>query len=32
MDRCKAERPALAEIGGQHQVACFLNEGTGRAS
>ncbi len=30
MDRCKAERPALAEIGGQHQVACFLNEGTGR--
>jgi peptide/nickel transport system ATP-binding protein/oligopeptide transport system ATP-binding protein len=32
MDRCKVERPALADIGGQHQVACFLNEGTGRES
>jgi oligopeptide/dipeptide ABC transporter ATP-binding protein len=30
MDRCKVERPALADIGGQHQVACFLNEGTGQ--
>jgi oligopeptide/dipeptide ABC transporter ATP-binding protein len=30
MDRCKVERPELAEFGGQHQVACFLNEGTGR--
>jgi len=32
MDRCKIERPELAEFGGQHQVACFLNEGTGRES
>jgi oligopeptide/dipeptide ABC transporter ATP-binding protein len=31
MERCKIERPELAEFGGQHQVACFLNEGTGRA-
>jgi oligopeptide/dipeptide ABC transporter ATP-binding protein len=30
MERCRMERPALAGIGGQHQVACFLNEGTGR--
>src|SRR6476620_9896962 len=30
MDRCKVERPALAEAGAQHQVACWLNEGTGR--
>jgi oligopeptide transport system ATP-binding protein len=30
MERCKAETPKLVEIGGQHQVACFLNEGTGR--
>jgi oligopeptide transport system ATP-binding protein len=30
MERCKVERPALAEIGGQHQVACLLNEGTGQ--
>jgi oligopeptide/dipeptide ABC transporter ATP-binding protein len=30
MDRCKVDRPALADIGGQHQVACFLNEGTGQ--
>ena len=30
MDRCKVERPALAAIGGHHQVACFLNEGSGR--
>jgi oligopeptide/dipeptide ABC transporter ATP-binding protein len=30
MERCKMERPALADIGGQHQVACFLNDGTGR--
>jgi oligopeptide/dipeptide ABC transporter ATP-binding protein len=30
MDRCKTERPELVEIGGPHQVACFLNEGTGR--
>jgi len=30
MDRCKVETPKLAETGTQHQVACFLNEGTGR--
>jgi len=31
MDRCKVERPGLAEAGAKHQVACWLNEGTGRA-
>jgi peptide/nickel transport system ATP-binding protein len=30
MDRCKVERPVLADTGPQHQVACWLNEGTGR--
>src|SRR5712672_1962799 len=30
MDRCKVERPALVEAGAKHQVACWLNEGTGR--
>jgi len=30
MDRCKMERPALAEAGAKHQVACWLNDGTGR--
>jgi peptide/nickel transport system ATP-binding protein/oligopeptide transport system ATP-binding protein len=30
MQRCKGETPKLTEIGSQHQVACFLNEGTGR--
>jgi oligopeptide transport system ATP-binding protein len=30
MERCKVERPVLAEAGTKHQVACFLNEGTGR--
>jgi oligopeptide transport system ATP-binding protein len=30
MDRCKVERPPLAGTGAQHQVACWLNEGTGR--
>ena len=30
MDRCRVERPVLAETGTQHQVACWLNEGTGR--
>jgi peptide/nickel transport system ATP-binding protein/oligopeptide transport system ATP-binding protein len=30
MDRCKVETPALTGVGAQHQVACFLNEGTGR--
>jgi peptide/nickel transport system ATP-binding protein/oligopeptide transport system ATP-binding protein len=32
MERCKVETPALADTGAQHQVACWLNEGTGRAS
>jgi peptide/nickel transport system ATP-binding protein/oligopeptide transport system ATP-binding protein len=31
IDRCRSERPELTNIAGQHQVACFLNEGTGRA-
>ena len=31
MDRCKLETPALAGVGAQHQVACWLNDGTGRA-
>jgi oligopeptide transport system ATP-binding protein len=30
MERCKIETPRLAETGAQHQVACWLNEGTGR--
>jgi len=30
MDRCKLETPALTGVGAQHQVACWLNEGTGR--
>ena len=30
MDKCKVERPVLADVGGKHQVACWLNEGTGR--
>jgi peptide/nickel transport system ATP-binding protein/oligopeptide transport system ATP-binding protein len=30
MDRCKVERPVLADSGPQHQVACWLNDGTGR--
>jgi oligopeptide transport system ATP-binding protein len=29
MERCKSETPALAAVGAPHQVACFLNEGTG---
>ncbi|MEA2918133.1 MAG: peptide/nickel transport system ATP-binding protein [Bradyrhizobium sp.] len=32
MERCKVEAPKLADVSGQHQVACWLNEGTGRAS
>jgi oligopeptide/dipeptide ABC transporter ATP-binding protein len=32
MDRCKVERPALADVSAQHQVACWLNQGTGRAA
>jgi peptide/nickel transport system ATP-binding protein/oligopeptide transport system ATP-binding protein len=31
MVRCKLERPPLAEAGPSHQVACWLNGGTGRA-
>jgi len=30
MDRCKVERPLLRDAGERHQVACLLNEGTGR--
>jgi peptide/nickel transport system ATP-binding protein/oligopeptide transport system ATP-binding protein len=30
MDRCKVETPKLADVAGQHQVACWLNESTGR--
>jgi peptide/nickel transport system ATP-binding protein/oligopeptide transport system ATP-binding protein len=29
MDRCRVERPELADVAGRHRVACFLNEGTG---
>jgi oligopeptide transport system ATP-binding protein len=32
IDRCKMERPPLADAGAGHQVACWLNEGTGRPS
>ena len=31
MPQCKLERPALREAGPRHQVACLLNDGTGRA-
>jgi oligopeptide transport system ATP-binding protein len=30
MERCKVETPKLADVGARHQVACFLNDGTGR--
>jgi oligopeptide/dipeptide ABC transporter ATP-binding protein len=30
MERCRIETPVLTEVAGQHKVACFLNEGTGR--
>jgi peptide/nickel transport system ATP-binding protein/oligopeptide transport system ATP-binding protein len=30
MERCKLETPVLADVGSQHRVACFLNDGTGR--
>jgi peptide/nickel transport system ATP-binding protein len=30
IDRCKMERPMLHEAGARHQVACLLNDGTGR--
>jgi oligopeptide transport system ATP-binding protein len=29
MDRCKSETPVLVDAGTQHQVACFLNGGSG---
>jgi peptide/nickel transport system ATP-binding protein len=32
MDRCRQERPPLVEAGTGHQVACWLNDGTGRAN
>ena len=32
MDRCKVETPALAGVGAQHQVACWLNDGAGRTA
>jgi oligopeptide transport system ATP-binding protein len=31
IDRCKVERPPLMDAGAGHQVACLLNDGTGRA-
>jgi oligopeptide transport system ATP-binding protein len=31
MDRCRKDTPVLAEAGARHRVACWLNEGTGRA-
>jgi peptide/nickel transport system ATP-binding protein/oligopeptide transport system ATP-binding protein len=30
MERCRVELPNLADVGAQHLVACWLNEGTGR--
>ena len=30
MERCRVEPPKVADVGAQHQVACWLNEGTGR--
>jgi peptide/nickel transport system ATP-binding protein/oligopeptide transport system ATP-binding protein len=30
IDRCKVERPTLRDVGTRHQVACLLNNGTGR--
>ncbi len=30
MERCKMERPPLVDTGAGHQVACLLNDGTGR--
>ncbi len=32
MDRCKVERPVLADAGARHQVACWLNDGTGHGT
>ena len=30
MERCKVDRPALVAAGERHEVACWLNDGTGR--
>jgi peptide/nickel transport system ATP-binding protein/oligopeptide transport system ATP-binding protein len=30
IDRCRVERPLLLDAGKSHQVACWLNDGTGR--
>ena len=30
IDRCRVERPLLLDAGASHQVACWLNDGTGR--
>jgi peptide/nickel transport system ATP-binding protein/oligopeptide transport system ATP-binding protein len=30
MDKCKVDRPALEDASTGHQVACWLNDGTGR--
>jgi peptide/nickel transport system ATP-binding protein/oligopeptide transport system ATP-binding protein len=32
VERCKTERPVLMDAGDGHQVACLLNEGTGRSN
>ena len=32
VDRCKLARPLLRDAGEGHQVACLLNEGTGRSA
>jgi oligopeptide transport system ATP-binding protein len=32
MERCRVDTPRLAGVGAQHQVACWLNEGTGRTA
>ncbi|MBI5262973.1 MAG: dipeptide ABC transporter ATP-binding protein [Bradyrhizobium sp.] len=32
MEACRTERPALKDAGAGHQVACLLNDGTGRVA
>jgi oligopeptide transport system ATP-binding protein len=32
IERCKIERPVLRDAAERHQVACLLNDGTGRAA
>jgi oligopeptide/dipeptide ABC transporter ATP-binding protein len=32
MERCRVEAPKLVDVSAQHQVACWLNEGTGRTA